>query len=59
MLSTFRVFSTVSVLHVIDGKVCPDMLVILYDTIYQTKVDLKIVRGLMKDYMDNPRSIIL
>ncbi|QGA19055.1 hypothetical protein EYB26_006743 [Talaromyces marneffei] len=29
------------------------------DTIYQTKQDLEIVRCLMKDYMDNPRSIIL
>jgi hypothetical protein len=37
---------------------CTDKIVI-DDSIHQTKEDLEIVRRLMKDYMDNPRSIIL
>lgn len=55
----FQACFIVSVPHAINGKVYADKLVTLDDTIYQTKEDLEIVRRLMKDYMENPRSIIL
>lgn len=42
----FRVYFIVSNLHAIDGEVYADNIVILDDTIYQTKEDLEIVRRL-------------